>query len=397
MKILSISTLFPYPGLSHHGVFVKNRLEAIAEKQMITVISPVPDSFFHRFFEKYQPQRQSPYFEKHGRLLVYRPRFLSFPGLFKEFEMQTCLHSIKSVIEKHNIDFDVIDVHWGYPDLISAIELKKMTGKPVVFTLRGMETFYKGDFRQEKIEQCLSEVDAIVSLSQEMIDHVRNVGYRGPISLVPNGVDSSLFYYTSKESARETLGLPTAGKFIIGVGSLIKRKGFDFIIKALKQLPAELDVKFFIIGKPGHEGDYENELRSMVRKLGLSKHVVFVGPVRNSELRLWYNAADVFCLSSRGEGSPNVLLEALSSGCPSIYHTVGDSENSAKLSKCSEGIPFSQLSTDLDLIRSWSVSLLSLLTREVSNTEREEQASRYASRDWNWCANQTLKVLSGVL
>lgn len=397
MKVLSISTLFPYPDLLHHGVFVKNRLSAMAKKESVTVISPVASSFFHRFITKYKPQIISPQVETCDELTVYRPRFLSVPGFVKEIEMVTCFNAIQSTIKRHKLEFDVIDTHWGYPDLVSAVMLKKETGKPVVFTLRGMETFYKGDFRQKAIEKALNDVDAIISLSQEMVDYVKNLGYKGRVTLIPNGVNTSVFNHGSKESARNILNLNCEEKIIIGVGSLIRRKGFDIVIQALSQLPSNLSVKFFIIGKAGHEGDYENELKRLVERFDLLERVTFVGAVSNSDLRLWYNAADAFCLSSRGEGSPNVLLEALASGCPSIFHSVGDASCAAALSEESIKIDFSELLDNPELIKIWAKSIQSLLGKCIPEQKRLTQASLYSYRDWEWCATQSLQAIERVV
>jgi len=51
--------------------------------------------------------------------------------------------------------------------------------------------------------------------------------------------------------------------------------------------------------------------------------VQFVGAKPNEELVYWYNAADVFCLSSDSEGWPNVLFESLACGTPVVASNVG--------------------------------------------------------------------------
>ena len=129
------------------------------------------------------------------------------------------------------------------------------------------------------------------------------------------------FYYIPKKVARKKLGINQNERFIVSVGSLIRRKGFDLLIKSLATIVNKhtfSDIKLYIIGSEGPEGDFRDELYSLVDQLGLNEHIVFQGQVPNDELCLWYNSSDVFCLASRGEGSPNVLTEALACGCPAV-------------------------------------------------------------------------------
>ena len=60
-----------------------------------------------------------------------------------------------------------------------------------------------------------------------------------------------------------------------------------------------------------------------IKKLNLQKHVILTNFKPHDELVLWYNAADIFCLSSSIEGCPNVVLESLACGTPVISTKVG--------------------------------------------------------------------------
>ena len=57
--------------------------------------------------------------------------------------------------------------------------------------------------------------------------------------------------------------------------------------------------------------------------LGLGGQVSFLGALPHAEVALWMNVADVLCLTSRSEGMPNVVLEALVSGLPVVATDVG--------------------------------------------------------------------------
>lgn len=99
------------------------------------------------------------------------------------------------------------------------------------------------------------------------------------------------------------------GPFVLAVGRLVHNKGFDRLIDAFSKVAAEADDwKLAIVGT----GEEHESLEARVRQLGLQGRVVFVGRVGN--VGDWYKAADLFVLSSRVEGFPNVLVEAMGHG-----------------------------------------------------------------------------------
>lgn len=402
MKILSISSLFPYPDLSHHGIFVYNRLNAMAkmmgEDYELDVITPIPHSIFHKPFKKYAAQLSTPPFRKQGNVNIHAVRYFSMPGLLKGTESYFSKKAILPYLDKipHIENVDIIDVHWGYPDLIVGVEVKKRIHKPLVLTLRGMETFYLNDPRQKLIAASLEHVDAIISLSQEMADYVKSIGFKGPISVIPNGTDVSRFCYTPMAQAREALGIPFAQKVILAVGSVIERKGFHLLIEALASMKDIAGATLYIVGKPGLEGDFLSRLNEQVEKHELEDRVIFVGSQDNDLLPLWYNAANVFCLSSYGEGSPNVLVEALSTGCPAIAHNVGDVRSAISHSVNSKLLSDPNYMSFDDAAKAWCSPLRSLLLSAHTSQSRREQSIRYSQFNWDWCARNVIDFISRI-
>lgn len=400
MKILSISSLFPYPSMQSHGVFVKNRLEALSKLggNEIHVISPVASSIFHRFFKRYRPQLNAPEaMTLPSGLDVHYPRFVSLPGVAKFVELISAKRNIVSYIEKKfDVNsFDVIDVHWGFPDLIIGSQLAKKYNKPMVFTLRGMETFYDGDSRNKHVLKAMSDVSAFISLSNEMGDYVVSKGASSPVHVIPNGADTARFTYIEKSIARKKLGLSQDKVYLLGVGSLIRRKGFQFLISALYSMPS--NVELLIAGKSGLEGDYEIELKRLVSKFGLTGFVHFIGPQTHDELANYYNAVDAFCLSSFGEGSPNVLMEAACCGCPVIAHDVGESKFVLDTAGAGVLLQNPNLANEADMIAQWKKSLSDLISSKVSDADRKKQSEYLASFDWSWCASQVNDVFVNLV
>lgn len=93
---------------------------------------------------------------------------------------------------------------------------------------------------------------------------------------------------------------------IVSIGRLTYQKGFDILIKAFKNVNIEYpESRLTILG----EGEDKVKLISLAKQLNIEKNIIFVGFQQNPYPYIRYS--DVFVLSSRWEGFPNVLIEAL--------------------------------------------------------------------------------------
>lgn len=101
---------------------------------------------------------------------------------------------------------------------------------------------------------------------------------------------------------------------IIAAGALYSVKGFDILIKAFASL--DFHSHLFIIGRARYENDYENQLKDIIHRLGLDNRVHLLGHKNNPYP--YIKNANLLVMSSRKEGFPNVVLEALHLGTPVI-------------------------------------------------------------------------------
>lgn len=126
------------------------------------------------------------------------------------------------------------------------------------------------------------------------------------IEVVRNGVDVDWFRpalnMTEKERLRAELEL-SAALVMVTTGGLSQRKNQEVAIEAVQKLP---DAELVIVG----EGESQRRVNSLLRKGGCR----LVG--RQTDVRPWLKAADLFISTSHAEGMPNAVLEAMACGLP---------------------------------------------------------------------------------
>ena len=153
--------------------------------------------------------------------------------------------------------------------------------------------------------------DRIIAQSNDMqTDLINNFGIRkNKLIKINNPVDVDFIEEKLKESEKPTEFSPQY-KHVVAIGNLSARKGFDNLLKVFSRLKNQ-SILLHILG----DGRDKEMLLQMKEMLGLD-HVIFHGKKSNPYQYLKF--ADLFILSSRYEGFPNVLLEAGTCGIYSL-------------------------------------------------------------------------------
>lgn len=153
--------------------------------------------------------------------------------------------------------------------------------------------------------------DRVVVQSQGAFNYFsRRVQARAAI--IPNPV------LAPPANAGTALG-PRSRPVILGMGRMVAAKGFDSLLRAFAQVKdAHPEWRLAILG----EGPLFGEMKALRDGLGMTERVLMPGRVKNTQAYL--NDADLFVMSSRYEGFPNALCEAMAAGvavistdCPS--------------------------------------------------------------------------------
>ncbi|HEY8694814.1 MAG TPA: glycosyltransferase, partial [Chloroflexota bacterium] len=174
----------------------------------------------------------------------------------------------------------------------------------------------------------MASADRIVATSPtDKQDVIRHYGVSpDKISVVPPGLDLSLFHRMDRDLAKQQLGLD-GKRMLLFVGRMDRIKGVETLLRMAGELIAadpHLRLSVLIVGGDRQVrviDDASRELvrlRTLVGELGLRRVVKFVGPKEQHDLPAYYAAADVCVVPSYAESFGMVAVEAMACGTPVV-------------------------------------------------------------------------------
>lgn len=156
--------------------------------------------------------------------------------------------------------------------------------------------------------------DALIAVSDGVADDLAKMIHypRGRIEVIYNPVITATMLAKSYVPLNHPWFQPGEPPVVLGVGRLMPAKDFQTLIRAFAMLRQRRPARLVILG----EGELRHALMTLVNELGIGKDVALPGFVPNPYS--FMRAASVFALSSRWEGLPSVLIEALACGAPVV-------------------------------------------------------------------------------
>jgi glycosyltransferase involved in cell wall biosynthesis len=217
---------------------------------------------------------------------------------------------------------DVINVH-DRSSLPYVVLANRIAGRrPVVFSAYGLLFQAMGKARWLN-RWSMRHVAAMTAVSAETAqEYAQQLGWPETVTVIPTGVPTFSPNPGDRKKVRGELGLTDDAFVFLAVGSVKPEKGFEDLIEAcalLRSRGAE-SLKVLIAGGAADEA-YAASLRRLVAERAVQDSVCLLGFW--SDLCALYAAADAFVLSSRKEGLPTVLLEAMAAGLPVAATRVG--------------------------------------------------------------------------
>lgn len=224
------------------------------------------------------------------------------------------------LIRKEHIDA----IHCNTPvgGMLGRLAGKACGVDTVIYQVHGFH-FYRGApwlswCTYYPVEKWLAhKTDALITINHEdynLACRKMKLRRHGKVYYVP-GVGIDVSAYATEESVRPQkraeMGLSGTEIVLISMGDLIPRKNYDTAIRAIAaaENPA---LQYLICGK----GPEEDSLKALAERLGVAGQIHFLG--FRSDIKELLAAADIFLFTTRQEGLPRSMMEAMASGLPCV-------------------------------------------------------------------------------
>lgn len=224
---------------------------------------------------------------------------------------------------------DIVQTWMYHGDLIGGLVARSLGIKSVIWGIRSTDISKGGSKVTVWIRWLCAKVShlipsRIVCAAERSRQVHESIGYAPDRMLViPNGFDLERFYVPISEASRlrADLGLDETALIIGFVGRFSSLKGLDFFVEAAALiLQCHPNAFFLLVGRELDAGN--EELMAWIAQTDAPDHFCLLG--ERSDVPTCLAAMDIFCLSSRTEGFPNVVGEAMLMGLPCVVTDVGD-------------------------------------------------------------------------
>ncbi len=315
MKILFISTTYPTPTRPRQGAFNRVLVQALRHSNEVQVVAPIPWTQWH------EPGR-SVALDEHA----LHPCYYYSPKILRAHYGSMYWQSIRRTILKLERNFkpDIVLGYFLHPDGWAANMAARYLRVPSVLMSGGTDVrlLTQAPSRKAKIQQTLSQTERLIVVSRELMERAEDLGMqKEKIDVVYRGIDRNCFQPQSRADARAKLKIAEQAVVVLWVGRFEAVKNPGLLLEAAigwKQLWKQ-HLRIKLIG----DGSLRRELLVRARQLGLEDVLEILPSMNQSQLSLYYNAANVTALTSRSEGIPNVLLESIACDTPFVATNVG--------------------------------------------------------------------------
>ena len=324
MKIGVITSAYPEFEDDPHGIFVHRLMKEISKYgHEVHILAPYTGHETKYILDGMHVERFHYFYPKKFQKLCGRSGMIDNvkEGVLVKLQVLTFLffNIIHSFRKFRNMD--VVHVQWPIPNGLGSLFLKKIYGIPYINTIHGEEVYLSKRYHTLfALNWFVNNSTKTVANSSATLDSCLGSGLKKEkLEVIPFGVDID-FYRPLKISKKGDIFQ------ILAVGYLIERKGFEYLVKATKEVLKEhYNVQLTIVGS----GPLEEKLKNIIKELKLETNAKIMKNVSDEELLQLYNSSDLFVLPSivdsqgNTEGLGVVLLEAMACKLPVIGSDTG--------------------------------------------------------------------------
>jgi len=232
----------------------------------------------------------------------------------KRFGVRKLLLPLAMLQLRHR--FEILHCHATYPPAWVGRTFRRVFPMPMVVRPHGSDILpgerIRGNPRlEERVRRSLLDADAVIAQGDFLRDVIRDLGVdESRIHIIHNGVSLEEF------ASGGDFGHPRP--YVLGIGNLSHRKGFDVLLRAYARLespPADVVI--------AGDGSERPTLEALAGDLGIAARVRFAGALSGQRKVDAYRCARFLVVPSRSEPFANVILEGLAAGLPVIASAVG--------------------------------------------------------------------------
>jgi glycosyltransferase involved in cell wall biosynthesis len=271
------------------------------------------------------------------------PQFRVFPITWPRSWFRS--PELAKMVENEVRSFDLLHINeiWSYP-LYVAAKLCRKRGKAYLITPRGTftqpwryNTLKKLMYLRFLGHRMLDGAACLHAITPAEVSGFREAGYRGPVTIVPNGVDPEEFAQLPAPEVAEEIFPELEGKRVVHyLSRLSPEKGLDQLIPAWADIVAKssFDDCTLVLSGPDHRG-YRSTVEGLIESCGLTGKVLLTGMVDGFKKKALISRSDVYVLPSYTEGFSVSVLENLAAGKPAL---ITSACNFPDLAKAGAGI-----------------------------------------------------------
>jgi glycosyltransferase involved in cell wall biosynthesis len=321
VRIGVLTSLYPTPARPFEGIFAERRWSRmVARGHAVRVVHGLPWASRLVGPRAWREIASAAQREVRANVSVERPRYLHVPGRARANARRFAARCTQPLLEGEPPEVVVADYAWP---AAMAVERVRSAGIPFVIHGRGSDVLQvSGEAGlAAELASALQSAGHWCAVSADLVARMDELGGReGWGMLTPNGIDLEVFALRDRAAERARLGITSDAPIVLVVGHLIERKDPLLALRTFKAWSgARADCALVFIGR----GPLEDAVLAEAGRLGLVRQVRILGELPPTELARWYAAADALLLTSRREGRPNVVLEALACGLPVLATDAG--------------------------------------------------------------------------